>query len=246
MGKVVETQLDLLIRLQVVDTEIAGLQKKLDAIPRAVEKRRDTYLEAGRALEAAREELAEARKEHRQAEGKLDAHLDKIRKINEQTGMVKTNKEYQALLVEIENLKKEQDGCEERILELMEQAGDVERKIKVAEGEVAREKASFQREETRLLAEGERLKAELQRIEADREKLVRGVEKENIQTYNRVKAFRGDAVAQVENELCLGCRVTIPPQKYADVIMMTSIETCAHCQRILYYRRGEQVRKGVE
>ena len=43
-------------------------------------------------------------------------------------------------------------------------------------------------------------------------------------------------MAEVRDELCLGCRVSVPPQKYADVITGTSIQTCSHCQRILYFR----------
>ena len=69
-------------------------------------------------------------KEHRQAEGALDGHLEKIRKLNEQTSLVKTNKEYQTLLGEIDVLKGQQDGYEEKILELMEKSGEVEKKIR--------------------------------------------------------------------------------------------------------------------
>ena len=48
------------------------------------------------------------------------------------------------------------------------------------------------------------------------------------------------------DELCPGCRVTVPPQKYADVITGRSIETCSHCQRILYYRPAVAPDGGAE
>jgi predicted nucleic acid-binding Zn-ribbon protein len=241
-----ETQLDLLIRLSAVDETIAELEGKLDAIPKAIDAKKSTLAGVEQKLEAAQERRAEMQKEHRQAEGALDSHLDKIRKLNDQTSMVKTNKEYQAILAEIQGLKSEQDKYEERILELMEQAGEVEGTIKSVEVELAEAKKAFAEEEKTLLAEEERLKAELSRVTEERRGMESAVEGENILTYSKVKRLRGDAVAEVRDELCLGCRVSVPPQKYADVITGGSIQTCSHCQRILYHRPAVATGDGEE
>lgn len=242
MEQVMEKQLEKLIGLAAFDTEIAGLERKLEEIPKAIETHRGKYLEAEKALEAARDELSSMQKGHRKAEGELDAHLEKVRKLNDQTSMVKTNKEYQTILGEIETLKKEQDSFEEKILELMEKSADFEKKITVHEEDVKREKEIFEEEEARLRAEGEGLKKELAGVQAAREEVLSGVAAENLQLYSRVKGLRGNAVAEVRNEICLGCRVQLPPQKFADVIMSEVIQTCSHCQRILFYRKEDQDR----
>jgi hypothetical protein len=238
--QVMEKQLDKLVRLAALDAEIARLQQELGKIPAAVEAVEGKYLAAEKTLEEAKEELSSMQKEHRKAEGDLDGHIEKIRKLNHQTSLVKTNKEYQALLGEIDNQKKEQDGYEERILELMEKSAEYEQRISVAEGEVREAKAVFEREEALLQAEGEKLKRELQEVENSREELMGGINPENIQVYTRVKVLRGDSVAEVRNEICLGCRVSIPPQKYADVITSDEPQTCSRCQRILYFRKDRQ------
>lgn len=240
MEQVMEKQLDKLVRLAAFDAKIAGMQEELGKIPAAVDALRGTYLAAEKALEEAKEELSSMQKERRKAEGDLDGHIEKIRKLNHQTSLVKTNKEYQALLGEIENQKMEQDGYEERILELMEKSTEYEQRIGVAEGEVREAKALFEREEALLQAEGEKLKKELRAIEDSREELMAGINPENIQTYSRVKVLRGDSVAEVREEICLGCRVSIPPQKYADVITSDEPQTCSRCQRILYFRKDRQ------
>lgn len=231
-----ETQLEVLIRLSAVDDTITDLQGKLDAIPQAIDAKKAVLDKAEKRLEEAKEQRDEMKKQHRQAEGALDGHLDKIRKLNDQTSMVKTNKEYQAILGEIEGLKNEQDKYEERILELMEQAGEVEGSIKKVESELGEAKKVFADEEKTLLAEGETLRAELEKVRQERQGMETAVDGENILTYNKVKRLRGDAVAEVRDELCLGCRVTVPPQQYADVITNRGIQTCSHCQRILFYR----------
>ena len=240
MEQVMEKQLDKPVRLAAFDAKIAGLQGELGKIPAAVEALRGKYLAVEKALEEAKEELSSMQKEHRKAEGDLDGHIEKIRKLNHQTSLVKTNKEYQALLGEIENQKKEQDDYEVRILELMEKSTEYEQRISVAKGEVREARDLFEREEAILQAEGEKLKKELQAIEASREEVMAGIKPENIQTYSRVKVLRGDSVAEVREEICLGCRVSIPPQKYADVITSDEPQTCSRCQRILYFRKDRQ------
>jgi hypothetical protein len=244
--QVMEKELDKLIRLAELDGKIDGLQRKLGKIPAIIEEQRARYIEAQELLEKAREDLAAMQKEHRKAEGDLDGHLEKVRKLNDQTSMVKTNKEYQTILGEIQNLKKEQDGYEEKILELMEKSGEEERKIRAVEGEVKKEKAAFDEEEAKLLAEGERLKSELSGLEGDRGGILSGIDGENLQLYTRVKGLRGAGVAEVRDEICLGCRVSVPPQKYADVIKSDEIQTCSHCQRILFFRQGGDPPKEAE
>lgn len=239
MRETLETQLDLLIGLAKLDGKIAGLRVQLGKIPIAIEARREEYQESEKVLSGAKEEIGAAKKERRRAEGELDGHLEKINKLNNQQSLVKTNKEYQALLGEIEKLKAQQDAYEEKILELMEQAGTVEKQITVAEGVVAEARKVFEEEEARLLAEEKELRSSLESVESSRAEKVTSIEKETLQTYSRVKSLRGDAVAEVVDELCLGCRVAVPPQKFADVMLNKVVQTCAHCNRILYYTRKE-------
>ena len=234
MEQAVVKQLDSLVKLSKLDSEIAVLKKQLERIPVAIAEKREEFRTQERVLEAAQDELSAIQKEYRQAEGALDGHLEKIRKLNEQTSLVKTNKEYQTLLGEIDGLKSQQDSNEEKILEFMEKSGEVERKIRSVKDEVAREKAEFEKEEAKLLAEGEVLRQDMKTRESSRGEILPSIEKANLETYLRVRSLRGNAVAEVREELCLGCRVSVPPQQFADVIMKDSIQTCSHCQRILY------------
>jgi predicted nucleic acid-binding Zn-ribbon protein len=230
----------MLIGLAALDKEIAGLRIQLEKIPKAIEARREEYQESEETLTSAKETISAAQKERRRAEGELDGHLERINKLNDQQSLVKTNKEYQTLLGEIEKLKAQQDAYEEKILELMEQAGEVEKQIIVAEGVVAEARKVFEEEEVRLLAEEKELRSSLEGVESARAEKVTSIEKEILQTYSRVKSLRGDAVAEVVNELCLGCRVAVPPQKFADVMLNKVVQTCSHCNRILYYSRKKE------
>ena len=57
-----------------------------------------------------------------------------------------------------------------------------------------------------------------------------------LRKYERVAARRSPAVAVVSGELCLGCRVGIPPQSYIEVQRGEDIISCGNCQRILIHQ----------
>jgi len=47
----------------------------------------------------------------------------------------------------------------------------------------------------------------------------------------------GRAVALLEGELCLGCRVTLPTSKAQQARQREDLTLCSSCERILYVER---------
>jgi predicted nucleic acid-binding Zn-ribbon protein len=234
-------QLEMLIRLQELDTEVGKLEHKLAEVIPQVDAMRAHYREAELALEDGKAAVETAKKSRRQAERDLDAHIEKMRKFEEQQSKVKTNKEYQALMGEMEALRKEKAAAEDRILVEMEAQSEAEKKIAGLTAEVGREKGVFAEREKVLLAEAAKLKGEIERFEAQRAGILAEISPDNLRTYDRVRKFRGSAVAEVRDELCLGCRMTMPPQKFVEVMRNDSILTCPHCQRILFHKKLDPV-----
>ena len=56
-----------------------------------------------------------------------------------------------------------------------------------------------------------------------------------------MQRLRGNAVVEVRDQLCLGCRTMLPPQNYVEVMRNDEIRSCPHCNRILHYKRLEAV-----
>jgi predicted nucleic acid-binding Zn-ribbon protein len=234
-------QLEMLIRMQGLDQEAARLRQKVAEIEPQIEASRVHLRAAERDLEEGKAKVENAKKERRGAERDLDAHIEKRRKFSEQQGKVKTNKEYQALMGEMETLKREETAIEDRILALMESVSAVEQRLPAFTVEVAREKTEFQAKEKQLREVEAGLRAELAAVEAQRDKVVAGLEPESLATYQRVQKLRGTALAEARDELCLGCRMTIPPQRYAEAMRNDGLHGCPHCHRLLYYKKPEGV-----
>src|SRR5258708_28682746 len=122
-----------LIELQRVDHQIAALRAELETFPKRIR-------EADAKLNGARAELARAKETHTQGATErkkleLDAQQwkDRARKYRDQSGEVKTNESFKALQHEIANDEAEVAKADDRQLEVMMAAEEVERRVKIAE-----------------------------------------------------------------------------------------------------------------
>jgi hypothetical protein len=232
-------QLEKLIRLQELDRETDRLTHKLAEIAPQIEETRQHLAAAERALEEGKARVEGARKGRRTAEKDLEMQIEKRRKFQEQQSKVKTNKEYQALMGELETLKVVETAAEDRILEIMEEQAEAERLLPGLTAEVGREKVEFKEKERVLRAVEEKLRGELAAAEEARAGVVAALEPEALQTYQRIAKLRGSAVAEVREEFCMGCRTKVTSQNFMDAMRNDRILHCPHCHRILFYVRPE-------
>lgn len=232
-------QLERLVQLQALDREAARLTQQLAEIAPQIEETRIHLVAAERALAEGKGLVENARKERRAAEKNLETQIDKRRKFQEQQSKVKTNKEYQALMGELETLKKEETAVEDKILVLMETQAEAERLLPAMTAEVGREQAEFQAKERVLRGAEEKLRGELAANAAARTGIVEALEPAALQNYLRIVRLRGSAVAEVRDEFCLGCSTKMPSQNFMEAMRNDRIQHCPHCHRILHYVRPE-------
>jgi hypothetical protein len=234
----VDRELQRLQDLQVLDTRIAALERQLEGIPIRVQAIRDASQQARIAVDTLRAKLDAVRKELRVKEKDLDYQAAQRAKCEARLYEVKTNKEYSAVLAEIETLKVEKGRIEEEILALMEAQERMTREV--AETEVRRERQAEEARAQEAAAEEElrALEADVTGVRGERESLAREVSRELLAQYTRLLRGRaGLAVAVVgATGICAGCRVALTPQRFQEVRQSTQIFTCESCGRFLYYQ----------
>src|SRR5258708_7394658 len=128
------------IRLQLLDDRVAELTKEIAAFPKhiaEIEKRLETHQ---RRLEADRAALVANQKERKRLEGDIQVQDQKISKLKNQMMEAKTNEQYHASQHEIRFCEGEIRRIEDRILELMTESEPLEKNVKAAEIDLAKEK----------------------------------------------------------------------------------------------------------
>ncbi len=233
-----DRELQRLQELQILDTRLAGLERRLEGIPGRIQAIRDGYQQAKTAVESLRAKLETGRKELRTREKDLDFQASQRAKSEAKLYEVKTNKEYSAVLAEIETLKVEKGRIEEEMLALMEAQERMVREIGEAETRLRRHEQEARDEEAAATEELRALETDLAAVRGERESLGREMPRDLLVQYTRLLRGRGGlAVALVGTSgICAGCRVTLTPQRFQEVRQSSQILTCESCGRILYYQ----------
>ena len=224
-----------LVRLQQAESELRQVQAELAEIPRMRAEREARVAGEQARLEAAREALALCQKSRRQRESDLQALESRRSKYKDQLMEVKTNKEYTAMLHEIEGVEREIRALEDQILAEMERAETLAADAKRAEAlfkeaeERHRDELSALDERARKLTEG------AARVAAKRDAVAAMIAAEILDLFHRVARLRGVAVAEARDGTCEACHVKLRPQLFVDVKRNDQIVQCDACSRILYY-----------
>lgn len=230
------SDLKTVIELQQTDTKITELTEQVDSLPAQVQALEAQLNDHIHAHEERKQRLAANQKERRECEREIQAIQEKISKHKDQLYQVKTNEQYRAMLKEIEGEEANIRKVEDRILEMMIEAEDLQQKVQEAAAYLESEKARVAAEKVRLESARQ---AALQERDGflERRKELEGALSENVRDlYERVrKARRGVAVAEVRDGFCAACNVRLRPQAYNEVRTNESVLTCENCGRILHF-----------
>lgn len=232
-----KAELQKLIALQNLDTNIRKLEKDLEAIPQRrakIEEEFDQRAFEIRALETRRDEA-----KHSRARLENDVVEQKGRAERAERNLMSSKKqdEYTAAIREADAARKQISTLETQILELMESLEQSEAALKERADEIA--SLNSDREARLNLFDDEmRMQSEqLTRARAEREQVFTALPKALSSLYDRIstRIRDGVAVAEARNRSCTACFMSLRPQVMAEIRRGEEVLTCDNCGRILYY-----------
>ncbi len=238
-GEPVNPDLRNLVALQDLEQKIASLQKQISEVPAQMQLLQNELQHIRQTHHNKTIQIQELTKRRRTHEGEVDMMRTKLARLKDQLMSVKTNKEYTAMLHEIQAAEDRIRVEEDRILEIMEESENAERDLKAAEAELKSRTASIQENVQKLEASVPTLDAEVAALLQQRSNMEIGVESDLLERYRRIAQGRkGMAMAEAKDELCTACHVRIRPQVYADLMQTENIHQCDSCSRILFLREA--------
>jgi predicted nucleic acid-binding Zn-ribbon protein len=152
---------------------------------------------------------------------------------------VKTNKEYTAMLHEIQLAEEQIRSEEDKILDFMEQMEVMEKELRDAEQNMLKKSAEIQENIRKSNESIPLLESELARLHEEKVRMESQIGADLLSRYRRIAdARKGIALAEAKDELCTACHVRIRPQMYADLLRTENIQACDSCSRILFSRES--------
>jgi len=236
----VNAELDTLIELQGHDSRIASLETEAARLPKQIEAIQASLAEAKKTVDAFKTKIDQTKKDLRAKEKDLEVHAAKRAKEETRLYEVKTNKEYSAVLLEIEEVKQIKAKTEEEILGLMEMQERLAVDVKEAEGRLKTREEQARQDEGVVRVKLAKVEQELAVVRAERTSRARELPAALLASYDRImKARAGTAVASVgANGICGGCRMSIRPQALLELRNATGLMTCESCGRYLYWQEA--------
>jgi len=227
--------LEKLVQLHRVESDLARVESELTSIPRLRQALVDRVAVDRGHLDAAKAAFEASQKARKQHEAVVQDFEAKRSKYKGQLMEVKTNKEYTAMLHEIEGVEREIRSREDQILEEMEKAEALAQEIRREEAAFKLVEQDAKKEAAELDATEAKLGAETKRLRAERERVAASVPEDALHIYERVAKLRGTAVAEARDASCQTCHMKVRLQVWVEIRKNEALFQCESCSRVLYY-----------
>ena len=242
MPEVSKEHIAALAELQQIESEISKIRTKLSKVNQRFEELDGKLINLRQMIEQHESTIKEMNRQYRSYESDARANLDRIKKSEAKLSSVKTNKEYQSSLKEIDDLKEKNSKLEDEMIEFLERIEEADKALKAHNAAYSALNAEIQTEKENIQKEAQAQSQQLEKLDAEWKALSEGIDAELLVTFNRIKNNQTNkiGIVAVINAVCQGCYMNIPPQLYNELQRGDKLQRCPICERIIYWKEPKE------
>ena len=229
-----------LFQLQQLDLELDRLVAEKQTITTALQSS-DSLRKARAEHEAAQRKLQAGLQAQREAAGALEDLTQRLKTVEGRLydGSVNNAKEMNALQVEVQRLRTQQNAQEEIVLERIDAEETLAKDVEQKRGFVSIAEENWQQERAELQQRLDQLEARTQQLQGRRTGVTQGLDENLLKRYETLRRTKqGKAISKIEQNSCQWCRVILTPSEIQHVRLSMDVQTCMNCGRILHYERS--------
>ncbi|MDJ0783770.1 MAG: C4-type zinc ribbon domain-containing protein [Desulfosarcinaceae bacterium] len=236
MSDDIREQIHTLNKLQTVEDKLHQLQIELNQVDTNLTQLDSQLVQSLQEVANLSGELEAIRKTYREGELDIKVNQETIAKSDAKLRQVKTNKEYQATLREIDELKRKNSALEDELLGLLDKIESTEAMLAEREKRAEQRKNEIVAQQNSIREEAAKKQAVLGALQAERSDITTAIPKSLMVQVENIKSLRGrPIIAAVSGAICSGCNMNIPAQLYNELQRFDSLKRCPMCQRIIYW-----------
>ncbi len=237
--------LETVVKLQKTLNHLNDLEQRLSGVPEEMRELHDQYTEGRAEIDRLEAVIAEVGAARRQAEAESQDCNVKLQTFQEQVNRVRTQREYSAILHEIDLVKERIRELEDTTLEAMSAQEE-------AESQIASLRETFDDVEARYKEELEKWEAakpgvaeEAETLRSEVAAIKEEVPRPSLLLFERVReANNGQALATVGEVQraqgqsmwhCQACNYNVRPQLVVEIRNNGSLIQCDSCRRLLHF-----------
>jgi len=234
--------LEALQRLQRIETQLRSVRGQIETKLRSVQAHQRRLATLERQVADTHELIRQAQAESDRLDLDRKAQDEHIKRLRERLNQTKTNKEYAAVLTQLNTDKADALKIEDKVLAAMGKVDDLKKREAESRATLDKEKARMGETQKSVVELEAKLSAQIKELEAQRDLAADGVPPEALKTFERARdKHDGEAMAQVEQThprraeyICSGCNMSITLETINALQSRDDIQVCHICSRILY------------
>ncbi len=224
----------VLRELHRIHVQLSDLRDRLARGPRQVQVHTNNVAQQQAKLETAQETVKQTKIAADQKQLDLKTSENKIEDLKSKLNTCSSNKEYQSLLEQIAATEMANSVLADEILETMEKGDQLEIAVGEVKSEVEAAQAELTKCQNKVTGESDAIRADIERLEGELIEAEKSLPADLKPDYQRVIKNKGaDGMAEVENQVCLGCgkQITLNMQ---NELMLSKPVFCKSCGSLLY------------
>ena len=224
----------ILRTLHRIHRQLTDLRERLDRGPKQIRATEKNVKHREEDLAKTKAEAKALRMAADQKQLQLRLIEDKVKDLRRKLNAATSNREYQALLVQIAGDEMTNSVLSDEILEALEKVDAFQKNIAETEAALAAARQRTGEVRAEVAKHGPLLKADIARLEAELQQAETTLPQDTCEIYQRVVRQKGeDALAAIENQYCDGCNQQVPLNLVSQVMMGQPV-FCKSCGRLLY------------
>ena len=224
---------EIMIQARMVETEKRKVPLEVADLKALFEEREAKFL-------SAQQEFEQLRKDRREKEREIEEEREKVERAKAKLMSIKTNKEYYAMLKEIEGTKRANTAREDELLAILARYEEAEKRLAEFQAEVEEVSGKYRERMVDVEAKMASFDKDIAVLAAKRAegagRLEAGLARRFVMIFDRRD---GLAIIPARNQSCTGCHMNLSPQLFNLLQRDDRIHTCPNCNRILYYEAPE-------
>lgn len=229
-------QIRQLVALQQVDDEIYEVKQELKHAPEEVEDLKKKCKSREEQRDKVLDKLQHLKEQQKRLDNDIEDDSTRIKKSKSKMMQVSNNREYQAMVREVDNIERHNRSREEERVALLEEKNLQETALKEIDEVYGSVKEEFDAKSKNL---GERLteaNKKLSTLEKKRSNTGSEVPPPILSRYEFIRRrLEHPVIVAVDEGVCSGCHIAIPPQVYIELQGGQKILSCPNCQRLIYW-----------
>ena len=229
-----KNNIEILINLHKLDKKLYEIDNKRRNFPEKIE-------EANNKIDLLNEnnsenELRKSKIEKRKNEinNNVTDFNTKIESLNNQMYKVKSNKEYDALLLEIDHLNNKLTEEKNEIINFDNELEILSDSIGKNNEDLESNSAILSELKSKLDNANSEIINEEKTLTSDKNNILNQLAEEEVNFYNDKKEEYGLAFAAVSRKSCSNCFSSLPPQVFINIVERNKLQGCPSCNIFLY------------